>query len=527
MDAAVSSLDQRAVQSVQRHDRFLSILFADGRQVDAAKEPGCFRDLNLDQIVRAVTAPKLEYNLAPFFYSILGDLDAIKYRHEVFRDLDNPDIAEALQAFASSMREVREHLAQAKKLYYRLQKEGWFLDAGWLYSEAVAHLVKKLGDVELKSPGLLSFRAYLSDYITAPTFAALVTDTAGVRSDLAAIRYSILIRSSSIQVRDYASEPDYTASVTKSFEKFQQGQVGNYAKAFGFSAEMNHVEAGILDYVAKLHPDAFSALDAYCARHARFIDDTIARFDREIQFYIGWSAYRGKFEGAGLSFCYPVVADEDKQIASSDGFDLALADKLISDKSSVVTNEFSLKDPERILVISGPNQGGKTTFARMFGQLNYLAALGCPIPGRRARTYLFDETFTHFEREEDISTLRGKLEDDLFRIHEILAGATPRSIIVMNEIFTSTTLSDAIALGKKVMERIIDLDLLCACVTFIDELAFLGPKVVSMASTVVPDNPAQRTFKIVRKPADGKAYAVFIAERYGLTFDRIGERLAS
>jgi hypothetical protein len=125
MDAVVSPLDQPAVQSVQGHDRFLSILFEDGRQVDSATEPACFRDLNLDQIVRAATAPKVEYNLAPFFYSILGDLDAIKYRHEVFRDLDDPDIAEAVESFALRMREVRKHLEQANKLYYRYQKEGW------------------------------------------------------------------------------------------------------------------------------------------------------------------------------------------------------------------------------------------------------------------------------------------------------------------------------------------------------------------------------------------------------------------
>jgi hypothetical protein len=56
-------------------------------------------------------------------------------------------------------------------------------------------------------------------------------------------------------------------------------------------------------------------------------------------------------------------------------------------------------------------------------------------------------------------------------------------------------------------------------------LASLGQKVVSVASTVDPNDPATRTFKVVRKAADGKAYAVFIAERYGLTFDQITERL--
>lgn len=507
---------------------FHSILYEkteNGTKKESREQPDFFVDLNLDQIIAGATVGKEEYDLKPLFFTPLNDINAIKYRQEVAQDLENETLLENIKSFAQKMIVVRRYLAMIEELYYKYHKEGWFLEAVIVYCEAVHSLAYDLSQAELRSAGLLAFREYITNYAGSDGFTSLLAETKKLKGDLSTVKYCMLIDGGKVKVRRYESEIDYSVEVEKTFEKFKQGAVKDYLSKLPAASDMNHVEAAILDLVAKLYPDIFSNLDDYCTRNAGYLDETIAVFDREIQFYVSYLEYIERMKRVGLKFCYPKLSGKSKEVYDNEGFDLALASKLIREGTPVVCNDFYLKDKERILVISGPNQGGKTTFARTFGQLHYLACLGLPVPGREAQLFMFDKLFAHFEREEDIQNLRGKLEDDLIRIHHILNQATSKSIVIMNEIFTSTTVKDAVFLSKKVMEKIIQLDLLCVWVTFLDELASLSEKTVSMVSTLVPENPALRTFKIIRRPADGLAYAIAIAEKYRLTYKQLTERL--
>jgi DNA mismatch repair protein MutS len=504
-----------------------SVLHARPVAAGLRPEPSFFRDLNLDQVCAGITAGLELYDLAPFLRMPLHDAAAVEYRHEVLRDLENPGTAGAVTEFAKRMRAVRENLALAGKLRYRYQRESWFLSAARGYCAAVGSLAAALGQAELASTGLTALRDYLGRYVTSAAFTGLADEASGVAGALDGVTYCVNIKGPRVTVTRYEEEADFSADVVATFERFARGAGKDYRSSLRNWPEMDHVEECIADRVAKLFPAEFAALDDFRARHDGFEDETVSAFDREIQFYLGYLDFIAPMKSAGLEFCYPRVSADDKETEVAGGFDLALAAKLAPRFQELVTNDFRLSGPERIIVVTGPNHGGKTTFARMFGQLHYLASLGYPVPAATARLFLPDQVFAHFEREEDLATLRGKLADELARMRDAFAAATGRSLFVMNESFASTTLRDATFIGERMIDTMNGLGVLGVYVTFIDELASSTAACVSMVGTVKPDDPAERTYKVVCKPADGLAYAEAIARKYRLTYPQLTERIAS
>lgn len=508
--------------------RFRSILFADHESWPASSEqPSFFQDLNLDQVIKAITAGREQYDLKPFFYLPLHQVDLIEYRQQIFRDLDGTSLLRSIKSFANRMEEMRRHLSLAKKVSYAYQSQKWFLDAVGIYCDLVTSIANDLSQASPQSKGLSVFREFLISYTESDHFKNLVEQTQALQTDLAAIQYCIRIKGGSFRVRRLESESNYSAAVEETFAKFRQGAVKDYRVQFSEYVQMNHIEAKVLEFVARLYPELFSKLASYCADNVEFLDLAISTFDREIQFYIAYLDHIEKFRKQGWRFCYPTLTSQPTDIHVDRLFDLALANKLAQQEMSIILNDFRLSGNERVIVVSGPNQGGKTTFARAFGQAHYLASLGLLVPGTSARLLLFDRIFTHFEREEEVKNLRGKLQDDLLRIREILNSATSSSLLIMNEIFTSTTVRDALFLSEEIMRRILELGLLCVWVTFVDELASFGERVVSMVAAVDSDDPTVRTFKVIRARADGLSYAMSIAEKYRLTYRQLKERIRS
>jgi DNA mismatch repair protein MutS len=511
----------------QAAGKFVSLLFADPKPLQADPEQrDCFVDLHLNQIVAAATAGREEYELRGFYHQPLEDPAQVRYRQDVLDELRGDSVRDAVNSFAEQMRLMRRYARVAQENRHGLSRQRWFLEAAAVYRDAAQSLGPALEGASPRAAGLVALAHHLSQLLSSAEFERFASASSALQEELSGLEYSVTIKGARVQVDAHDAEKELAPQVEETFARFAQGEVPKASWRFKDLAGLNHVEEQVLDRVARLFPEPFGRLREFCERYGDVFDERLMRFDREVQFYLGYLEFIEPLIARGLQFSR-VDLNPGAGVVVRDAFDLSLAAKLAADGSIPVTNEFHFEGPERVLVVSGPNQGGKTTFARMIGQVHYLASLGLLVPAGRAALSLPDRVFTHFEREESLETLRGKFEDELVRIHGILEAATDRSVLVMNESFGSTTLADGLLVGREIVRQIIELGSLCVFVTFIDELASLGPETVSMMSTVVPEDPSQRTFRIERKPADGLAYAAALARKYRLGYDDLRKRIAS
>ena len=504
----------------------ISVLFPTGEQPTLGIRSEATADLRLDQVIDTIAASRAEYEITPFLLTPLTSAEDVRFRQAIFRDVEAPQTLATLEEFADGMRGVRRRLTGLTKLHSRRQQQAWLLEAAAQYCRTIDALTAGLRDADINSAGLRAVRDFTATMTDAPAYGRLRSNTTTVLSVLRSIRYSLTVAANRVVVGRYEGESDYSQRVLDSFERFRQREVTDAISLPTVSTYMNHVDAQVLDRVARLYPDEFAALDQFCDTHHDFVDETLMRFDREINFYLATGEFMHRLRSSGLPICLPDIT-ADRTIEAHDIYDVALADKLIRERRKVVLNDLELREGESIIVVTGPNQGGKTTFARSVGQLHYLASLGCPTPGTDVRVGLPDGIYTQFERTEDLRTLSGKLEDELVRLRQMLEHATDDSIVVMNESFGSTSLRDATLLGGTVLRQLIEREIRTVYVTFVDELSRLAPSVVSMVSKVADDDPSARTYKIVRRRADGRAYAASLAEQHGLTADQIKARVGA
>jgi hypothetical protein len=479
-------------------------------------------DLRLDELAHRLEALGAGPGAGALLRTPLRDADAVAWRHETFRDLERPAIGDRVRAFVVAMDGLRRHLDRAAAVRHGPQRDRWRLAAMEVYVDAAASLAAGLSAADPHSRAVIGFRAWLVAHVASDAFASLRAETAAAAAGLAGVTYRLRIAEHRIVVGPATDEPDYGEEVRETFARFRRsGTVQAAADAF-LTTDMNPIEAAILDRVVRLNPAPFAALSASAAAHVAFVARAIEAFDGEARWFLAWLDLVAPLRAAGLAVCYPEIA-ADGALRARGCFDLALG---VGGGGSVVASDVEVDPGERVLVVTGPNRGGKTTFARALGQLHHLASIGGPVPAAEARVPLADAVHTHFDRPEGLSDPGGRLAADLRHVGAILDVVTPDSLVVLNDTFASTTVADALDLTRAVIDELGERGSRCVVVTFLAELAAPGGAIVSLASHADPADPLHRSFRFERRPADGLAHARAVAERHGLGYDAVRARVA-
>lgn len=151
-------------------------------------------------------------------------------------------------------------------------------------------------------------------------------------------------------------------------------------------------------------------------------------------FYAGCVNLYERGQQIGLPVCYPTVCKaEDMEFTNLVELSMALYNRKVP-----VGNDCEFKD-KMLLVVTGANQGGKSTFLRSMGIAQVMLQSGMFVGAKRFSSGIFTHLFTHFVRREDTAMNSGRLDEELGRIHRIVEGLKPDSMVLLNESFATTT----------------------------------------------------------------------------------------
>jgi hypothetical protein len=188
----------------------------------------------------------------------------------------------------------------------------------------------------------------------------------------------------------------------------------------------------------------------------------------ELAFYIGCLNLSERLVKIGepLSFPTPMLSHE-RHFSCVDLYDISLALNL---SRKVVGNEVNA-DNRGVLIITGANQGGKSTFLRSVGLTQLMMQCGMFVPAKAFRANLCEGIFTHYKREEDRGMERGKLDEELSRMSTIVDNIRPNALILFNESFAATNEREGAEIAMQITSALLERDIKVFFVTHQFEFA--------------------------------------------------------
>jgi len=426
-------------------------------------EAALTQDLELNRLFNAMArGDRFLYEVAQkTVLSSLRSPDPIRYRQDILKDcLKNPAIVRNIYDLAV------DSIESKKKHYY------WFSGR---YPSSTLHTsvemlqtfvgflkdLKNIADEQaanFASAGFTQFFAMLEHELSDDYFALVQTHLKELK-----FRNGVLISAElgrGNQGTNYVlrKSPDHKRSWLERF----------FAKEPAFTYRVPERDVNGARALSELRGRGINLVANALAQSADHILSFFNLLRIELAFYIGCLNLHDQLTDKGEPTCFPVPVPPDERRESFRGlYDVCLA---LSLDQRVVGNDLDA-DAKDLMIITGANQGGKSTFLRSLGLAQLLMQCGMFVPAASFSANICDGLFTHYKREEDVTMSSGKLDEELKRLSAIVDAVRTNSLLLFNESFAATNEREGSEIAGQIIAALLEKGIKICFVTHLYELA--------------------------------------------------------
>ena len=435
-----------------------------GRQL-SPHDGALIQDLELDTLLHAMAGNDefmLEVARKALLDGFQNDVDTILYRQDVMEDcLKNPAA-------------VRELYSLTVETIEGTRRYGWGMDShlpsSLLYGaldmmELLLGMLRKLRGIAEEVAGRFDSEAFTA------LFAMLVKELA---DDYLA------------SIQNYLAELKFRKGVLLSAELGEWNESTNYVLRQVHGRDPNWLQRlfgkrpiGYTFYLAdrdqaggqiltNMRYRAISRVAVALAQSADHVLSFFRMLRTELAFYIGCLNLHGRLAAKGEPVCFPAPAPVGERKHHVSGlYDVCLS---LHMEDRVVGNATNT-DGKSLIIITGANQGGKSSFLRSIGLAQMMMQCGMFVGAEAFQGEICPALFTHYKREEDATMKSGKLDEELARMSEIVDHIAPNSMLLFNESFAATNEREGSEIAKQIVCALLEKRIKIFYVTHLYEFA--------------------------------------------------------
>lgn len=417
------------------------------------------QDLELQTLLRAMAGED------PFLLEVaqrallcgVRDPDTIVYRQQVLTDCRaHPDLAQDLYAMAGEALEAQKHVW------------GFLQDSpSTVLSRSVSKLEILLGYLRrlrafcdehaqgFESPGLTRFCAMVIEELDEPYFQRIDAHLKELR-----FRGGKLF---SAHLGAGNRGADYVLR-----RGVKQGWLERVFDRSGYSFTIPDEDMNGFRALGELEDRGLNRTANALAQSVDHVLGFFAMLRTEIGFYVACVNLSRRLVEMDQPTTLPTVRDSGQGTLLATGlYDICLS---LSTDAPIVANDLAAGNVS-LVMITGANQGGKSTFLRSIGVAQLLMQAGVFVGAHTFQSSICEGVFTHFKREEDSTLERGKLDEELARMSDIVDHITPTSLLLCNESFAATNEREGSQIARQVIDAMLDANIKVVFVTHMFDLA--------------------------------------------------------